>query len=203
MSRKNVAVPAWLALMLLVAVATHQPCLASTDELLECRANLTAHLKNQTYLAERVQQSTYIFTGKIKTLQPGWIEVKVKRALKGLNASESSGSVRLAINGTCAKYIRNSYTGIFMGRLVGDDKDAADAKTTWMHFGPVPMTLANLDRLNAALKALAHFREHRSSPRRRQRMTTTKWRRHFDAYVNQMGFYWKLVQMSSGPDELP
>ncbi|XP_023314776.1 uncharacterized protein LOC111693664 [Trichogramma pretiosum] len=152
MSRNNVAVPAWLALMLLVAVATHQPCLASTDELLECRANLTAHLKNQTYLAERVQQSTYIFTGKIKTLQPGWIEVKVKRALKGLDASESSGSVRLAINGTCAKYIRNSYTGIFMGRLVGDDKDTADVKTTWMHFGPVPMTLANLDRLNAALK---------------------------------------------------
>lgn len=115
-----------------------------TSELLECRANLTAAIKNDTTFLEKVRQSDYIFTGKVKELQHGQLlHVRVKRAIKGaLNIT-----VDLVVNDTCGRYIRRSYTGIFMAR-----RGANDVGRIVMHFGPVPLTLANLDRLNAAVR---------------------------------------------------
>lgn len=120
----------------------------STKELLECRANLTAAIKNDTMFLGKVRQSDYIFTGKIKELrQEGrMLHARVKRAIKGaLNAT-----VDLTVNDTCGSYIRRGYTGIFMARRGGSD--ARHIGKIVMHFGPVPLTLANLDRLNAAVK---------------------------------------------------
>ncbi|KYN14876.1 hypothetical protein ALC57_12985 [Trachymyrmex cornetzi] len=118
-----------------------------TSELLECRANLTTAIKNDTTFLEKVRQSDYIFTGKVKELQHGQLlHVRVKRAIKGaLNVT-----VDLVVNDTCGRYIRRSYTGIFMAR-----RGANDVGRIVMHFGPVPLTLANLDRLNAAVRAHA------------------------------------------------
>ncbi|EGI60493.1 hypothetical protein G5I_11319 [Acromyrmex echinatior] len=118
-----------------------------TSELLECRANLTAAIKNDTTFLEKVRQSDYIFTGKVKELQHGQLlHVRVKRAIKGaLNVT-----VDLLVNDTCGRYIRRSYTGIFMAR-----RGANNVGRIVMHFGPVPLTLANLDRLNAAVRAHA------------------------------------------------
>ncbi|XP_018369813.1 PREDICTED: uncharacterized protein LOC108765548 [Trachymyrmex cornetzi] len=115
-----------------------------TSELLECRANLTTAIKNDTTFLEKVRQSDYIFTGKVKELQHGQLlHVRVKRAIKGaLNVT-----VDLVVNDTCGRYIRRSYTGIFMAR-----RGANDVGRIVMHFGPVPLTLANLDRLNAAVR---------------------------------------------------
>lgn len=117
---------------------------ASTDELLQCRANLTADIKNELIFGERVKQADYIFTGKIREIRAGRLVVKVKRAIKG----RLDEMVELQTNDTCANYVRHSYTGIFMGRLVQGNRRAV------MHFGPVPLTLANLDRLNAAIKGI-------------------------------------------------
>lgn len=113
----------------------------STRELLECRANLTAAIRNDTTFLRKVRQSDYIFTGKIKELRHGQLlHARVKRAIKGaLNAT-----VDLAVNDTCGQYVRRGYTGIFMARR--------GAGKVVMHFGPVPLTLANLDRLNAAVR---------------------------------------------------
>ncbi|EFN67693.1 hypothetical protein EAG_03256 [Camponotus floridanus] len=121
----------------------------STKELLECRANLTAAIKNDMMFLGKVRQSDYIFTGKIKELrQEGRVlHARVKRAIKGaLNAT-----VDLTVNDTCGSYIRRGYTGIFLARRGGSD--ARHIGKIVMHFGPVPLTLANLDRLNAAVKA--------------------------------------------------
>ncbi|XP_025073133.1 uncharacterized protein LOC105423308 [Pogonomyrmex barbatus] len=114
----------------------------STGELLECRANLTAVIKNDTMFLGKVRQSDYIFTGKVKELRHGrLLHARVKRAIKGtLNAT-----VDLVVNDTCSCYIRRGYTGIFMARR-------GDVGKIVMHFGPVPLTLANLDRLNAAVR---------------------------------------------------
>ncbi|XP_039314616.1 uncharacterized protein LOC120359759 [Solenopsis invicta] len=116
----------------------------STGELLECRANLTATIRNDTMFVEKVRQSDYIFTGKVKELRHGQVvHVRVKRAIKGaLNVT-----VDIATNDTCGRYIRRGYTGIFMAR-----RGAGDVGRIVMHFGPVPLTLANLDRLNAAVR---------------------------------------------------
>lgn len=120
----------------------------STRELLECRANLTATIKNDSMFLGKVRQSDYIFTGKIKELrhEEQLIHARVKRAIKGaLNAT-----VDLVVNDTCGNYVRRGYTGIFMAR-----RGAGDARHIGkivMHFGPVPLTLANLDRLNAAVR---------------------------------------------------
>jgi len=115
----------------------------STGELLECRANLTAAIRNDTMFLEKVRQSDYIFTGKVKELRHGQLHVRVKRAIKGaLNVT-----VDLVMNDTCGRYIRRGYTGIFMAR-----RGAGDVGRIVMHFGPVPLTLANLDRLNAAVR---------------------------------------------------
>jgi hypothetical protein len=122
----------------------------STRELLECRANLTAAIRNDTTFLKKVRQSDYVFTGKIKELRHGQLlHTRVKRAIKGaLNAT-----VDLAVNDTCSRYIRRGYTGIFMARRDADNAGGSrHADRIVMHFGPVPLTLANLDRLNAAVR---------------------------------------------------
>ena len=134
-----------LSLMCFVVMVFGSP---STKELLECRVNLTAAIKNETTFLKKVQEADYIFTGKIKDLKRNQIHIKVKRAIKGL----LNGSVDLVMNDTCGKYIRRSYTGIFMGiRYFGVDNLLHTGKIV-MHFGPIPLTLTNLDRLNAAVK---------------------------------------------------
>lgn len=118
----------------------------STEELLRCRANLTADIKNEDVFAARIKLADYIFTGKIRdmSLARRLIRVKVKRTIKG--QLDDVDLLELQVNDTCAAYIRPSYTGIFLGRIL------PGATRTWMHFGPVPLTLANLDRVNAAIK---------------------------------------------------
>lgn len=124
---------------------------ASTEELLRCRANLTADIKNEEVFSSRVKLSDYVFTGKISdmSLAQRLLRVKVKRTIKG--HLEDVDVLELQANDTCAAYIRPSYTGIFMGRKL------PGATRTWMHFGPVPLTLANLDRVNAAIKGSSTF----------------------------------------------
>ena len=139
-----------LTSFLLTLALIFDSSLASIDELLECRANLTNVIKNQTAFVEKVQSADYIFTGKMKSMNSGLLEVRVKRVVKG----SLSENLELSVNDTCAKYIRNSYTGIFMGKIVPDHSAA------WMHFGPVPLTLANLDRLNAAVKGWQDYFEY-------------------------------------------
>lgn len=138
----------YLAISLLLFWASLSLVSPSTKELLECRANLTAAIKNDTTFLRKVRQSDYIFTGKIKDLRHGQLlHARVKRAIKGaLNAT-----VDLFTNDTCGRYIRRGYTGIFMGRrdAAGDPRHSDKIV---MHFGPVPLTLANLDRLNAAVR---------------------------------------------------
>lgn len=134
-----------LGLVFLVMLIVANP---STKELLECRTNLTSAIKNETAFLDKVQEADYIFTGKIKELKRNQMQVKVKRSIKGF----LNGSVDLVINDTCGKYIRRSYTGIFMGiRYFGVDNLQYTGKIV-MHFGPVPLTLTNLDRLNAAVR---------------------------------------------------
>lgn len=120
----------------------------TTEELLQCRANLTADIRNEDVFANRVKLADYVFTGKIAdmSLARRLIRVKVKRTIKG--QLDDVGLLELQVNDTCAAYIRPSYTGIFMGRVL------PGATRTWMHFGPVPLTLANLDRVNAAIKGI-------------------------------------------------
>jgi len=127
----------------------------STGELLECRANLTAAIRNDTTFLQKVRQSDYIFTGKVKELRYGQLlHVRVKRAIKGvLNVT-----VDLIVNDTCGRYIRRGYTGIFMAR-----RGARNVDRIVMHFGPVPLTLVNLDRLNAAVRGELAVRHRRSS----------------------------------------
>ncbi|CAK9798535.1 hypothetical protein ANTPLA_LOCUS1645 [Anthophora plagiata] len=136
-------------LVLLASIMLPLAAVSSTKELLECRANLTAAIRNDTTFLKKVRQADYIFTGKIKEMKNGQLHVRVKRAIKGvLNAT-----LDLTINDTCGHYIRRSYTGIFMARRsnveIGDLRHVGKIV---MHFGPVPLTLANLDRLNAAVK---------------------------------------------------
>ncbi|KMR03844.1 agrin-like isoform x9 protein [Lasius niger] len=134
--------PSYSVISFMVLWASLSLASLSTRELLECRANLTAAIKNDTTFLGKVRQSDYIFTGKIKELrQEGQLlHARVKRAIKGaLNVT-----VDLTVNDTCGSYIRRGYTGIFMARR--------GAGKIVMHFGPVPLTLANLDRLNAAVR---------------------------------------------------
>lgn len=120
----------------------------STKELLECRVNLTSAIKNESAFLDKVEKADFIFTGKIKELKRNLMQVKVKRSIKGF----LNGSIDLVINDTCGKYIRRSYTGIFMGvRYFATDNLQHTGKIV-MHFGPVPLTLTNLDRLNAAVR---------------------------------------------------
>lgn len=121
---------------------------SSTKEFLDCRANLTAAIRNDTTFMRQVRQADYIFTGKIKDLRNDRLHVRVKRAIKGvLNAT-----LDITLNDTCSHYIRRSYTGIFMARRDPAIGDPRHVNRIVMHFGPVPLTLANLDRLNAAVK---------------------------------------------------
>ncbi|KAG7212109.1 hypothetical protein KM043_012457 [Ampulex compressa] len=140
-----------ISLLLLWAGATLVLSSLSTKELLECRSNLTAAIRNDTTFLRKVNQSDYIFTGKIKELKNGQLHVRVKRAIKGL----MNGTVDLALNDTCGLYIRRSYTGIFMARR--DSGDLRRVGKIVMHFGPLPLTLANLDRLNAAVRGECHI----------------------------------------------
>ncbi|KAF7403688.1 hypothetical protein HZH68_006482 [Vespula germanica] len=126
----------------------------STKELLECRANLTAAIRNDTIFLKKVHQAEYIFTGKMKELRKGQLHVRVKRAIKGA----LNGTLELALNDTCSLYIRRSYTGIFMARHEHGLGESRRSDKIVMHFGPVPLTLANLDRLNAAVRGVAYFR---------------------------------------------
>ena len=132
----------WASVMLPLAVS-------STKELLDCRANLTAAIRNDTTFMSKVRQADYIFTGKIKDMRNGQLHVRVKRAIKGvLNAT-----LDLTLNDTCGHYVRRSYTGIFMARRdPAIDEHRGHVDRIVMHFGPVPLTLANLDRLNAAVR---------------------------------------------------
>lgn len=139
-----------LGLVLRVMLIVASP---STRELLECRTNLTSAIKNETAFLDKVEEADYIFTGKIKEFKRNQLQVKVKRAIKGF----LNGSVDLVVNDTCGKYIRPSYTGIFMGiRYFGTDNLLYTGKIV-MHFGPVPLTLTNLDRLNAAVRGNVFF----------------------------------------------
>ncbi|XP_043286454.1 uncharacterized protein [Venturia canescens] len=121
----------------------------TTRELLACRANLTADIKNETIFLDKIHQADYIFTGKIKELRRGHsARVRVKRAIKGfLNTT-----LELVLNDTCASYVRRSYTGIFMARRDSGFGDLRHVGKIVMNFGPIPLTLANLDRLNAAVR---------------------------------------------------
>lgn len=123
----------------------------STKELLECRANVTAIIRNETMFLEKVRQSDYIFTGKIKEFQHGQLHTRVKRVIKGM--WNSTFDLTLDLD-TCVGYIRRGYTGIFMARHGTDD--LRHVGKIMMHFGPVPLTLANLDRLNAAIRGECH-----------------------------------------------
>lgn len=119
----------------------------SSKELLECQENLTAAIKNDTTFLKKVRQSDYIFTGKVKELRHGQLlYASVKRAIKGV----LNTTVDLTVNDTCSQYIRRGYTGIFMARC--GTSDVRHVNKIVMHFGPVPLTLINLDRLNAAVK---------------------------------------------------
>lgn len=131
----------WASLLMPMAVS-------STRELLDCRANLTAAIRNDTTFLRKVQQADYIFTGKIKELRNGQLHVRVKRAIKGV----LNGTLDLTLNDTCGRYVRRSYTGIFMARRDAGLSDAGQKDRVVMHFGPLPLTLANLDRLNAAVR---------------------------------------------------
>ena len=132
----------WASVMLPLAVS-------STKELLDCRAILTAAIRNDTTFMSKVRQADYRFTGKIKDMRNGQLHVRVKRAIKGvLNAT-----LDLTLNDTCGHYVRRSYTGIFMARRdPAIDEHRGHVDRIVMHFGPVPLTLANLDRLNAAVR---------------------------------------------------
>ncbi|CAL7951548.1 unnamed protein product [Xylocopa violacea] len=138
-----------IVFLTLWAAVTLSLAASSTKELLDCRANLTAAIRNDTTFMRKVRQADYIFTGKIKDLRHGQLHVRVKRAIKGvLNAT-----LDLTLNDTCGHYIRRSYTGIFMARRdFGINRDLRHVDRIVMHFGPVPLTLANLDRLNAAVR---------------------------------------------------
>lgn len=147
MARTSKIITPFLALSivgLLAAVAT-----STTRELLECRANLTADVKNETTFLGKIHQADYIFTGKIKELRKGQsIRVRVKRAIKGV----LNTTLEMTLNDTCATYVRRSYTGIFMARRDPSGSDNRNDGKIVMNFGPVPLTLANLDRLNAAVR---------------------------------------------------
>lgn len=137
-----------IGLLVLWASVTLLPlAVSSTRELLDCRANLSAAIRNDGTFVGKVRQADYIFTGKIKDLRNGHVHVRVKRAIKG----ELNATLDLTLNDTCARYIRPSYTGIFMARREAIDSDQRRDRIV-MHFGPVPLTLANLDRLNAAVR---------------------------------------------------
>lgn len=137
-----------IGLLVLWASVTLLPlAVSSTRELLDCRANLSAAIRNDSTFVGKVRQADYIFTGKIKDLRNGHVHVRVKRAIKG----ELNATLDLTLNDTCARYIRPSYTGIFMARREAIDSDQRRDRIV-MHFGPVPLTLANLDRLNAAVR---------------------------------------------------
>lgn len=145
-----------LMLLLLTGVAVGSMTRRqTTSELLECRANLSSALKNDETFLQKVRQADFIFTGKIKDMRHDSIRIKVKRAIKGhLNTT-----LEMYANDTCANYIRNSYTGIFMGQKEPGLRAYRHVPKVVMHFGPVPLTLANLDRLNAAIKGLFSSKE--------------------------------------------
>ena len=127
----------------------------TTRHFLDCRGNLTADVKNDTIFLEKIHQADYIFTGKIHEFSKGEkpIRVKVHRAIKGtLNTT-----VQLILNDTCAQYLRKSYIGIFMARRDSGFGDLRNVGKIVMHFGPVPLTLANLDRVNAAVRGRWQF----------------------------------------------
>nr|AKD28138.1 hypothetical protein [Glypta fumiferanae] len=147
MAMNLLIITSFIGVSMIVGATTTTP---TTRELLECRANLTAETKNETIFHERIQQADYIFTGKIRELHNGkFIRVRVKRSIKGfLNAS-----LELVLNDTCGTYVRRGYTGIFMARRdSGYSDDLRYVGKIVMNFGPLPLTLANLDRLNAAVK---------------------------------------------------
>lgn len=139
-----------IGVLILWASVTLLPlAVSSTKELLDCRANLSAAIRNDTTFVGKVRQADYIFTGKIKDLRNGHVHVRVKRAIKG--TLHNATLVDLTLNDTCSRYIRPSYTGIFMARRETTEA-TGDGRRIVMHFGPVPLTLANLDRLNAAVR---------------------------------------------------
>lgn len=148
----RIITPLLLLTILGVQVVATTP---TTRELLECRANLTADIKNETVFLDKIHQADYIFTGKVKELRRGHsVRVRVKRAIKGfLNTT-----LELVLNDTCASYVRRSYTGIFMARRDSGFGDLRHVGKIVMNFGPVPLTLANLDRLNAAVRGESHFK---------------------------------------------
>lgn len=148
MGRLSALVVLLLLMMGVVVVGATVTRRQTTSELLECRANLSSALKNDETFLQKVRQADFIFTGKIKDMRHDSLRVKVKRAIKG----HPNATLDLYANDTCANYIRNSYTGIFMGKREPGLRAFRHVPKVVMHFGPVPLTLANLDRLNAAIK---------------------------------------------------
>ncbi|XP_066597726.1 uncharacterized protein [Prorops nasuta] len=138
---------ACLALVLFWTSLSHLDAIRlSTKEFLECRTNLSIAIKNDTIFHERINEADYIFTGKIKDLRHGHLHARVKRAIKGV----LNNTLDLVINDTCGFYVRRGYTGIFLAkRHISEHKHPAKVV---MHFGPVPLTLTNLDKFNAAVR---------------------------------------------------
>lgn len=135
----------WKIVFLLTFLGIIVTLASTTKESLMCRANLTTAIKNESLFLAKIHQADYIFTGKIKELKANELHVKVKRAIKG----NLNGTMILTLNDTCGFYVRKSYTGIFMGCR---DINFIHNSKIFMHFGPVPLTLANLDRVNAAVR---------------------------------------------------
>lgn len=134
--------------ILFCLLVTHHLALArfSTREFLECRTNLSEAVKNDTVFLSEVRRSQVIFTGKVREVSKHFLTVQVKRAIKGVLRD----TVDLAVNHSCDVHVRRGYTGIFLG-LRGDRHEI------YMHFGPVTLTLVNLDRLHSAIKGILEF----------------------------------------------
>lgn len=116
----------------------------STDEYLECRANLSATTRNDSQFRLIVDSADLVFTGKIEEIRKHSMVVRVKRLIKGL---PGGNSVILGLHDPCSAYVRPSYTGIFVG------KQAKIGNYEFVNsFGPIPLTLANLGRVGAAVQ---------------------------------------------------
>ncbi|KAJ8688462.1 hypothetical protein QAD02_024257 [Eretmocerus hayati] len=143
------------SLLLLPLLCILHQTTASTEELLRCRSNLDADIKNEFMLTKRVKQADYVFTGKISEMKSDGpqrsISVRVKRIIKADRNHHLDEEVQLRPNDTtCAVYIKRSYTGIFLA--VRSKVSTSSDHQLVMHFGPVPLTVANLDRINAAIQ---------------------------------------------------
>ncbi|CAD6239696.1 GSCOCG00008767001-RA-CDS [Cotesia congregata] len=137
-----------IVLMILLGIAGSVS--STTKKLFECRANLNAALKNESVFLTKIHQADYIFTGKIKELRANELHVRVKRAIKG----NLNSTMILVLNDTCESYLRRSFTGIFMARRIHSSENSHNSGKIFMNFGPISLTLMNLDKINAAIRGM-------------------------------------------------